>query len=526
MGWLASKSFNIYRDVTAKAVARGFQTQKVYPLEPPDDEHIELVRYDSRAPMAHIPLLYEAANFPRADRAEPRLRRIKAARVMTGVVSALKIGKIAPAPSRTDALMMDIYPRAYQKAWPHPPVVPPELGDAADRLAALAVAGPFADYVHRIRPEEMARINEAERDHVGADAYVIDLEPLARHPVKPGLRPIGCTIVFVHDEEHDALATRSILYQGELHLPGSELWHRVEKIALCSLNTHLSIIKHNIYIHLAFITVHAAAAINTLPSGHPVRRLLHHCFHTALIGNYEIGQFQIRGPDSFCTRLFSFDYTTMIAVINEYLEHFDARSMDPAEDARLRGVADARFAYPFHDNVWLLWEVVRDYVDEYVNHYFEDDAAVTADANLGRWYQMLNERLPGGIEGYVPILGREAVKKLCASLIYTSTVTHDNVNNIVWNYTTLTPYIPTMVPDNDEMPPVDVAFEFLTTIIGTFKPYNMLLDGISSVALDAQGKRIMDAFVDTLRRRQSEMDEEPVTLHTIYPKNLNYSVSN
>lgn len=526
MGWLADRSFSVYRGITSKFVARGFRTQEVYSLEPPDDERVELVPYDSKSPVASIPRLFEVSSFPRADRAAPRLRRIRAGRVMTRAVSRLKVGGMPAAPSDHAALMEAIYPSAYREVWPHPPVVPPELGETRDRLAALAVAGPFADYVRRIRGDDLARINALEADHAEADDYVIELEALARHPVKDGLHPIGCTVLLRPDPGAGKLVTRSVVYRGEVHHPGGPSWRLVEKVALCSLSTHLTIIKHNVYIHLIFITVHASAAINMLGTEHPIRRLLHHCFHTALIGNYEIGQFQIRGPECFCTKLFSFDYPTMIAVVNEYCDSFDVATMDPEADFRARGVAGATFAYPYRDDVEKLWRVVRRYVGSYVDHYFPDDDAVAADGELRRWYDELERRLPGGIAGYAPVLDRETVKGICASLVHTSTVTHDNVNNVVWNYTTHSQYVPTVVPENGEEPPVDVAFDFLTTLIGTFKPYNMLLDGISTVALDSEGVRIMDEFVATLRGVQAELERGGRRLDGIYPENLNYSVSN
>jgi hypothetical protein len=526
MRWVAKLSFSIYRRIISALVARAFKTQKVFPLEPPDSEHIELVPYETESPAVRIPRLYVPANFPRADRAPPRLRQIKSRRMVTGALAHLKLGRMPPAPADYDALMEEIYPRALRRAWPYPPAIPPQLEATTDRLGSLAVAGPFADYVHRIRSEEIERIDATEAGHVDESAYTIDLEVFSRHAVKPGLRPIGCTVIFVRDPERNELVTRSVLYRNELHRPGSTSWPMAEKVALCSLSTHVTIIKHIVYIHLVYITVHAASAINMLGAQHPIRRLLHHCFHTALIGNHEVDQFQIRGPGCFCAKLFSFDYSTMIDVINEYCDLFDVGAFDPDVDARARGVADAEFHYPFRANVEPLWKIVRLYVSDYVDHYFPADASVAADEELHRWYRELDQRFPGGLGGYAPVLDREAVKKICASLIYTSTVTHDNVNNIVWNYTTLSQYIPTIVSENGDEPPVDIAFDFLTTLIGTFKPYNMLLEGISSVALDEEGRRIMDSFIATLARLQDEMDAQPPSLHGIYPKNLNYSVSN
>lgn len=523
---LARGLFAVYRNMLALFIYVGFRTQKVRELELPIAETIGLIPYSSRKPIANIPKLYDVERFPKADRARMRWRRIRMTRPLIGALSLLKLKGIPPIPSGHDEMVRKIYPRPLRWAWPHPPVVPPELARTTDLLAELAVAGPFADYVKRISDEEVDRINTISPRHVDGTAFIISLEELGDHQVKDGLLPIGCTVIFSHDQGADRLATQSIVYQGAVITRADDSWGQVEKVALCSLSTHLTIIKHNVYIHLAYLTVHTAVTIDTLPPDHPVRRLIHHCFQTALIGNYEVSQFQIRGKRSYCCTLFSYDYDEMIAVINTYVDAFDLRTLDPVVHAQMRGVTDPPFDYPFLDNVVSLWDIIWNYVSEYIDNYYPGDYDAEKDAELEDWYEALDERIPGGIEHYAGPLNSDAVKKLCATLIYTSTVTHDNVNNIVWNYTTLLQYIPTVVPEDGSLPRTDVAFDFLTTIIGTWKPFNMIFDGISSVALDAQGKRIMDGFVDALKVRQTEMDTEPFTCHTIYPRKLNFSISN
>ena len=522
----AQALFAIYRNVLALFIYLGFKGQKVHGLELPVDEKIGLTPYTSGKPVANIPKLYDVERFPEADRAKMRSRRIRLTKPLIGVSSRLKMRGIPPTPSEHSAMIRMIYPRLLRRAWPHPPVVPPEVATSTDLLADLAVAGPFADYVKRISDAEVSRVNAISAGHVDGDAFTIDLEELGRHAVKDGLLPIGCTVIFHYDEEANRLATQSIVYRDAVVTRSDDSWAQVEKVALCSLSTHLTIIKHNVYIHLMYLTVHTAVTIDTLDPEHPIRRLLHHCFQTTLIGNYEVSQFQIRGESSYCCTLFSYDYDRMIDVINAYLDVFDIQTMDPIRNARLRGVENPEFPYPFLANVGSLWDIIWSYVNEYVDHYYPSDHDAAEDPELAAWYQLLHQRIPGGIEHYAGPLNKDAVKKLCAALIYTSTVTHDNVNNIVWNYTTLHQYIPTVVPEDGSLPRADLAFDFLTTIIGTWKPFNMLLDGISSVALDAEGKRTMDDFVGAMKVRQAEMDAEPFTYHTIYPKKLNFSISN
>lgn len=66
----------------------------------------------------------------------------------------------------------------------------------------------------------------------------------------------------------------------------------------------------------------------------------------------------------------------------------------------------------------------------------------------------------------------------------------------------------------------------MNTLIGTWKPYNMLLDGCSQLALDDEGRQLMDDYIEALRRRQEEIDAAPQRPGRIHPRGLNPSVSN
>jgi arachidonate 15-lipoxygenase len=497
----------------------------------PVDEHIDLIPYNSRKPIANIKKIYDIKQFPKADRAKPRLLRIKITKFLTDLISGINF-KLPPIPSDHEQYLKQVYPFFFKKAqqkvqgvvWREPPQIPPEILKSQDLLATVAVVGPLADYIKKITPDEIKRINSIQENHVDEEAYTIALEEFSKYPVKEGLLPIGCTVIFKYNKQKQQLETQSILYQDSLFTPLDELWNLLQKVALCTLSTHLGIIKHNIYIHLIYVTDFTAITINKLKPEHPIRRLLHHCFQTALIGNYEISQLQIRGESSYCTRVFSYDYDTMIEMINEFCDYFDIRQMDPMLDAFRRGMDKPNFAYPFLENIKPLWSIIDNYVNKFVDHYYKDD--VQDDLQLLDWYNTLDQYIPNGIKAYVPTLNKDAVKKLCASFIYTSTVTHDTVNNVVWNYTALNQYIPTVVPSNCELPPINIAFDFVTTLIGTWKPFNMLLDGISEVAPDKEGKQIMDEFVAALKQKQQQMSNEPFTYDKNFPKNLNYSVSN
>jgi hypothetical protein len=85
-----------------------------------------------------------------------------------------------------------------------------------------------------------------------------------------------------------------------------------------------------------------------------------------------------------------------------------------------------------------------------------------------------------------------------------------------------------VVPESGELQDQRLSFDFLTTLIGTWKPYNMLLDGISILALDDCARELMDGYIEQLRQVDSTLaevqgDREP---DLTYARNLNVSVSN
>jgi hypothetical protein len=246
-----------------------------------------------------------------------------------------------------------------------------------------------------------------------------------------------------------------------------------------------------------------------------------------------LGTFQIVGPRSFACRLFSHEYPTMVEIINRHVGRFRIADLDPERDVARRGVGQTPFAQPRRDNLLSFWAVTRDFVRRYLALYYADDVAVADDPALARWRDELDRMLPGGLAddtGYIGTgpLDRETLERICAVYLHTSTVTHDQYNNVVWNYSTLNFLIPTVVPESGEPQDQRLSFDFVTTILGTWKPFNMLLDGISVLALDDRAREVMDGYIAGLREIDSALaaaglDREP---DLTYARNLNISVSN
>jgi arachidonate 15-lipoxygenase len=406
--------------------------------------------------------------------------------------------------------------------------MPDHLKNAPDVLASLAVRGPFAGYLRSVS-------GSADGDPTGGVAgpedFVIDMRVFEDQPVKPGLvRPGG---VGVFGVDGDRLFTRGIVRDGKLHAPDSPDFPRLSRAFLCALNTHLTTLAHNSTVHLAYVTPMAVATTNELPPDHPVRRLLHFTFQTVLIGNFEVAEFQIVGPKGFATELFSHEYATLAGIIDRHVERFRIADLDPERDLARRGMERTPFAQPRRDNVLDFWRVTRDFVHRYLALYYAVDAAVANDPALARWRAELDRLLPAGLAdetGYIGSgpLDLETLERICSVFIHTSTVTHDLLNNVVWNYSTLNFLIPTVVPESGELQDQRLSFDFIGTLIGTWKRFNMVLDGISVLALDERARGLMDAYIDGLRAIDAKLDatKGPREPDLTYARYLNFSVSN
>ena len=86
--------------------------------------------------------------------------------------------------------------------------------------------------------------------------------------------------------------------------------------------------------------------------------------------------------------------------------------------------------------------IIGNYVGNYVDAYYENDEMVSADAQLSSWYNQLDKYIPNGIKGYAPILNKGTLKKLLTTSIFTTSVEHENVGNMTFNYGFWQQYIP------------------------------------------------------------------------------------
>jgi hypothetical protein len=365
------------------------------------------------------------------------------------------------------------------------------------------VRGPYASYL-RARDD---------------GTYTVDVDWIAEYDVAPGLaRPGGVAVFTVRDGR---LRTESV------GLAGLTPEH-AQAAYLAALNEDLTTFRHNVSIHLAMLTPFALATSNCLRSTHPVRRLLHHCFNTVLVGNVELSSAQLSGPLGFAATVFSHEADELLRMVDDHLARFDFWDFEPDTQFARRGTTDTPFPYPYRDNMLRLWAPTRAYVEAYLRLYYASDDDTAADTRLASWAEELDRLLPNGIDVPVGGITFEWLARVCATLIHVSTVEHDMLNNVTWNYSTFGWLIPTVVPQSGEPMDSRRAFDLIATLIPTWKPYNMLLTSdIPTLALDDDADAVMRQWLDALDRIQNEMDAvDPRDPTLSYPAYLNVSISN
>ena len=505
--------FSLYRNIVARFMTRGFETHPVEPLAQPVDTTIDHVGHDELFPELPLPPVRVATSFLPNDDDAKRRRLIWQRTHFLAYLVKIQPRRTPPVPTDED----DVRPHAV------PPGVPqglaagagpaPELRGDVDVIAQLAVRGPYASFLRRARPEEVAAGEAAE------DEYVIDVADYRDHEVHDGLlRPGGKAVLSAGP---DGLTTRAVLRDDDLP---PELARRA---FLAGLNEELTTFRHNLCLHNVLMTDMAIATINNLPARHPVRRVLQHTFHTLLIGNRENVSGQLAGPLSFAVTLFSHPAEEVSAIAAKRMAAFDPFDLEPDQQFARRGTTQTPFPYPYRDNVLELWAATLDYVTSYVALYYPDDESVRADRALAAWADALDELLPQPLTRPDGGLTRDWVARLCATVIHLSVVEHDILNNVVWDYSTFSWVVPTVAPANGEQMDQLRAFDLITTLFLTWRPFNMLFDShIESMALDEPGRKVMLAWLDRLREIQSAMEARGNDPSLAYPANFNISVTN
>jgi hypothetical protein len=407
------------------------------------------------------------------------------------------------------AALQEAYDVAHRNAFP-PPERPPEVdGSFGADIAALAVKGPFACYLERA-PD---------------GGFHWDLRELSNYEHYDGLYPLGVRVSFALDPATRRLHAERIESALGVHTPSSHEWGLVTRLALCAASTHLSLVRHFNWVHLTAGAALAIATRNELPADHPLRRVLWpHVFGTQYSNEIVTQGQMVEGGDF--PDIFSFTHRGVGALFSDTHKAYQISVLDPALDARRRGIKDAGFATPSQENLERLFEVLHAHAERYVDAYYADDAAIARDEKIRGWLEALDRLIPNGIgEIAARPVNRTGIARLISAFIYMATVQHEVVGAGVWSYQLWTDRIPVRIYRNAQREPLDVYQRLVNANFNLNVHRAQLLQDFSYLALDQAGRDLFTRFLRELQTLNAAMPQPPHAPWWIRPEILKANIN-
>lgn len=397
-----------------------------------------------------------------------------------------------PVSADVEIALKRAYSKAFRRRLPAP-VPAAALAGAVPDLGALSVRGPYASVTTR------------EED----GTLCWDLRNLSDYEIHPGLIPIGCRVVFEAPTAAGEAprAVRIDCDYGSV-APDDPQWDAAARLASCAVTTWTALVRHFGDIHLSFGAPAAMAVRARLPADHPLRRLLWpHVFGTQRSNHVvTIGQMTPLGE---FPAMFSFTHEGMARIMADGHAAFDAGVLDPSADRERRGMADPGFDTPTEDNLAALFDVMSTHVRRYLDHYYPDDASVSADGAIQAWWRHLEEAVPNGLRLGAGPPDRQMLDRACARILYMATVYHDLCGTFLWGYQLNPASQPTQIPATGETVPEDVYQRLVMANAVLNVDRTPLLQDFGYLALDEAGRSAFRAFLEDLERMDASLTDAP-----------------
>ncbi|WP_430414129.1 lipoxygenase family protein [Parasphingorhabdus sp.] len=188
---------------------------------------------------------------------------------------------------------------------------------------------------------------------------------------------------------------------------------------------------HELFVHLAGThLVSEAIAVATrrnLANIHPLWSLLvPHFEGTLFINNLAVKTLINQGGpiDQFFGGTIT---SSQLTAVQGRLSFNFYDKMVPHDMAR-RHVGDASKLpdFPYRDDALLVWNAIHEWAEQYIDIYYSDDDAVTADSELALWATSIAAE--GLMEGFEAISSRAQLVDVCTMIIFTASAQHAAVN--------------------------------------------------------------------------------------------------
>ena len=416
--------------------------------------------------------------------------------------AAKDLPSIDPDPRKA---LADAYPASYRRRH-RAPARPPEYRADDIDLGGLAVASPYACYLRR---------------DAGTGRLEWDLRILDGFELHPELRSPGVRVEF-QSQPSGLRATRIDSELGSSS-PGDEAWGAAQRLAMCALATHITLVRHFNWIHLVAGERLALVTHRFLPFDHSVRRLLQPHIYATHFGNRIVTPLQLQPGGDF-ERLFSYTHRGLCDLFEATIGEFDLQVMDPERDAVERGLDAIGIDMPAFTNRQELMAVIRRHTDRYLHLHF-DDETIKEDEWLGAWVAELAVHLRGVKELVGAPLTVRGVSTLLAAFIYMVSVDHEIVDSGVWDYHLWSDVVAPRVYRDGRRLPLDVYQRLVNANFILNVDRTRLMSDFSYLVDKQPAKQAFRTFHQELESLQRRMDDEPPATWRIEPRNLKANIN-
>ena len=398
----------------------------------------------------------------------------------------------------------------YRKAFRAP--VLPEIYDGVGKpeLEDLAVQSPYHVFLER-----------------GADgALQWDFRVLGEFEHQDGLRSLGLRVLFsesIDTRRLTALEIESDEY-GKVRR-GDPDWEASKTLAVCAATTHTSLTRHFNYVQLISGNHWEIATRNHLPADHPLYRLVWPHIFNSLFTNYAITPGQML-PDGDFVNMFSFTHHGLMKYYDSMYERYDITMTDPDADWERRGLADAKFDCPSHQNLRDLFTLMHDHATRYIYAYYESDEELRKDTAAANWLEALDALIPKGLNGALEGgVTRDAMARVIAAYIYEGNTIHDLAGTTLWDYQLWVDRNPTRIYKDGRRMPVDVLQRIINNNFALQIKRAPMLADYGQVALDGKGAALFTQFYEDCKELQDRYDQTEAGPWRMEPKNLEISMN-
>lgn len=396
------------------------------------------------------------------------------------------------------------------------PTLPTELHSLPD-LGALAVRGPYAGYLQKVR---------------GCRPYYEwDLRAMASYGPHSELHAPWAHVLFtLNDTTGQLRPIRIACALGRRIRPGDARWPLATRIAVCAATTHTALVRHWTWTHLVGGERFAAATRRQLPEHH----WLCHLLWPHMVGTHASNRLATLGqllPGGDFEAIYSFPYGELCRLISKTAEDFHLSAFDPATDGRRRGILGA-LPTPTLDNCRRLFRVIRAHVERYVRLY-ATDASLNDDVDVRNWLTELDRSLPNGLGLPPGPLRCTSFSRLVAQFIYMASVHHEQAGTQLWNYQLWGHTHPVRVYRDDRRLPEDVYQRLVNSnyvlnivrapLLGDFT--GLALNEPSNPSRNERAKQIFRFFAARLQRCQQVMERSPWAPWKLYPADLEANIN-